>query len=353
VGPLFVSAAPSPEDSESDPGARSKGSLVMQHKDAYQWKRSLVAAGLSLVIVATHGHVAFSQNNAARNAAGYMILQNNRTQQELRETKQELREIKEGLGIESTSSGDSTPTPAALVLSVAFLLVCGAMTLWAIRQAINCETYRRAGDFDRYKKACGFRAMFVNLALAFGPVLAIAFMARDRADAIPQEGFAVGFFAWIAWCVLLKLLGRTYVSETRLRKLFEELHPAASGVQSTASRGHPSTLRNPHQSFVRLPSGEIKGPGEKANIRVLAKQGGYPPGTQWSDTANGPWETLVEEAAITPSLRLWIRTPDGRSGGPYTRDQIKKAIATGKLAANAQAASTPSGPWRSIGSFSG
>jgi hypothetical protein len=324
----------------------------MQPVSTFQWRYTVVAVGLSLVMVAAHGQVAFSQNNAARNAAGYMILQNNRTQQELRETKQELREIKEGLGIESTSSGGSAPSPAAIAASVALLAVVGVITLWAISQAAACETYRKAGNFQKYKQAYGFRAMFVAFVALFAPVFGTLFVAalmRDRiqhasADAI-QSTAQFSVLAFIAWTVVICVFGKWYVNESRLRRLFEAVHPIAA-VSATSSA-------NPHRSFVRLPSGEIKGPGEKANIRVLAKQGRYPPGTQWSDSANGPWETLVEEAAITPSLRLWIRTPDGRSGGPYTRDQIKKAIATGKLAANAQAASTPSGPWRSIGSFSG
>jgi hypothetical protein len=317
----------------------------MQPVSIFQWRYTVVTVGLSLVMVAAHGQVAFSQNNAARNAAGYMILQNNRTQQELRETKQELREIKEGLGIESTSSGDSTANPAILALAMGVLLALIAGVIWGLRESLSCERHIRAGDFTKYRRAYEWRVTFLAFALGFSPWFTF--------DPRFQWLYMPGLFLTLS-------IGVVLTREGRLKKRFDKAtaqysHSPVKAGERNAKVGQAVNKMAliPHQSFVRLPTGEIEGPGEKANIRVLAKQGKYPPGTQWSDTANGPWETLVDEVAVTPVLGIWIRTPDGRSGGPYTKDQIRKAIATGKLAANAQAASTPSGPWRSIGSFSG
>jgi hypothetical protein len=46
--------------------------------------------------------------------------------------------------------------------------------------------------------------------------------------------------------------------------------------------------------------------------------------------------------------RVWVRTPDGKSGGPYTTDQIAKAIAASKIPEGTEVAPSPNGPWKAI-----
>jgi hypothetical protein len=346
----------------------------MQLIGTAQWQYKVLAVGLSLVMVAAHGQVAFSQNNAARNAAGYMILQNNRTQQELRETKQELREIKEGLGLGSTDSSRSDeepslskPVAAVLLVLMSVVTVIGSLAsfVWIANEIGKIDQYLNEGNSERLQRA--IRARTCVLTLIVTPIVLIAAYATlwclYRKEVVPkgQEwtsyttifGIRSEIIGWSMFLFYAWLYARAlYTTRESVIKKMIKAHRTKASIGLGATAQQPGTP-NPHQSFVRLPTGEIKGPGEKANIRVLAKQGKYPPGTQWSNTANGPWETLVDEVVVKPVLRIWIRTPDGRSGGPYTKDQIRKAIATGKLPANAQAASTPSGPWRSIGSFSG
>lgn len=46
--------------------------------------------------------------------------------------------------------------------------------------------------------------------------------------------------------------------------------------------------------------------------------------------------------------QYWVRTPQGKRGGPFTKEQIAKAIATGKIPADSEAATSPDGPWRRI-----
>jgi len=87
----------------------------MQHTDCLGLRQLVVSAGLSLIILTVDCQAVYSQNNAVRNAAGVLILQNNRTQQELRETRRELKEIREGLGIESTTSGGAAPKSPNLI----------------------------------------------------------------------------------------------------------------------------------------------------------------------------------------------------------------------------------------------
>lgn len=108
--------------------------------------------------------------------------------------------------------------------------------------------------------------------------------------------------------------------------------------------------------FLRFPSGKIKGPGEGENIRVLARQGRYPPGTTWSQQANGPWVPIPGvKAAAAPTLapvatgvQWWIRTPDGKQSGPHTKEQLAKAAAAGRLPQGTVAANSPNGPWKQV-----
>jgi hypothetical protein len=101
--------------------------------------------------------------------------------------------------------------------------------------------------------------------------------------------------------------------------------------------------------WVRLPNGKVGGPYGMDTVQANVKDGRYPSGTQWSNSEAGPWEFLVRpKGAEQKTDHLWVRTPEGKRGGPYTKDQISKAIAAGKLPEGSEAASSPDGPWRKI-----
>jgi hypothetical protein len=214
----------------------------MRRTLACQRRQITVVAGLVLVAMAAHDRAAYSQSNAARTAAGHIIIQNNRTQQELRETKQELREIKEGLGIGAAHSSDSTPHPEAEALSSVVLVVFGAFLLIVakhlIQESFAVGKYRMAGNFKKYKHASACRAVLVMCASAVGPILAAAFVFGPGSGltAAKQYGYLwvlvpvlVVVFIW--WAVVIAL-GQMYMSESRLKRRFE--HGKTSDGASTA-----------------------------------------------------------------------------------------------------------------------
>jgi hypothetical protein len=168
----------------------------MQHSALYWRRRNLVAAGLSLVMLATLGQEAYPQNNAAKTAAGAIILQNNRTQQELRETKRELREIKEGLGIESSDAsqaGNRTAIPhsagiALLALLFAFCTLAGIGSfIWIASQSAKVDQYLNDGNAERLQRALRARNCFLPIFLP--PVLLFVYAglwSLYRKDVVPN-----------------------------------------------------------------------------------------------------------------------------------------------------------------------
>jgi len=339
----------------------------MKQTYALGLRRLMVSVGLSLIILAAHGQPVYSQNNAVRNAAGAIILQNNRTQQELRDTKRELREIKEGLGINSSVPGASSVNPGMLVLAVAFLLAISVWMVWALRQTQLVDRHLRAGDFKKYAQSYGFRVFFIAFALAFLPWFALARFQEDFA-----EGSGLVALALVAWVILCFGVVVVLARESRVRNLFDKASERLSKTaitQNTQTEKHsvlslkrrgqqPAVFEASHfdQWFLRFPSGKIKGPRNGEDIRVFAKQGKYPPGTTWSQQANGPWVPVpgVKAAAapppapVAPAVRWWIRTPDGKQSGPHTKEQLAKAEAAGRLPQGTVAANSPNGPWKQV-----
>jgi hypothetical protein len=339
----------------------------MKQTYALGFRRLMVAVALSLIILATHGRPVYSQNNAVRNAAGAIILQNNRTQQELRETKRELREIKEGLGIESSTPGASSANPGVWVLAGAFLLVMSVWMVWAVSQARLLDQHLRAGDFKKYARSYEFRVVFIAFALAFLPWFALT---RSQKEFLEGSGLAAT--AIVAWPILCFVVGAVLSRESRVRNLFDKASERLSktaNTQNTQTEKHsvlswkrrgqqPVVSEASHfdQWFLRFPSGKIKGPRDGEDIRVFAKQGKYPPGTTWSQQVNGPWVPVpgVKAAAspppapVAPSVQWWIRTPDGKQSGPHTKEQLAKAASAGRLPQGTVAANFPNGPWKRI-----
>ena len=57
------------------------------------------------------------------------------------------------------------------------------------------------------------------------------------------------------------------------------------------------------------------------------------------------------KAARQPSAvidQYWVRTSEGKRGGPFTKEQITKAIVAGKIPEGSEVASSPDGPWQKI-----
>jgi hypothetical protein len=323
-----------------------------QHCQARQWdygaRQVAASCGTSrvarhgvLVVIAVslvHGPNAFAQNKAAQTAAGAIIIQNNQLRRELGETKQELREIREGLGIEKApaESGDLSLRPVALVASVAMILAVAAISLWAAREAAACSRYLRDGDFISFRRSHGLRGMFIALALAFIPVTIPWTITVVSGKKLPAAAAIPFLFGWMAWGIGVVVFMRRLLQESRVKRLFD----AAANLRPVA---------NHDRCFIRLPDGTIKGPGERTNVRILASQGKYPAGTQWSYFESGPWEELVTaQEAISSPDQFWVRTPQGMTSGPHSKDQLSKAMAVGRIPEGSEAASSPNGPWRKI-----
>jgi len=107
---------------------------------------------------------------------------------------------------------------------------------------------------------------------------------------------------------------------------------------------------------IKLPSGKTGGPFGKASVIANARQGKYPPGTAWSEAANGPWLPVPALQCVTPprsapasdSEGWWIRLPSGEQSGPYTKEQLATAAAVGKLPPGTVAANSSDGPWKAV-----
>jgi hypothetical protein len=71
-----------------------------------------------------------------------------------------------------------------------------------------------------------------------------------------------------------------------------------------------------------------------------------------ADTNSPDDFTFAQHASSTIAQanaeKLWVRTPDGKRGGPYSKQQVTRAIAAGKLPTGSEAATSPDGPWKVI-----
>lgn len=82
-------------------------------------------------VVGTSQQAVLAQGKGANTAAGAIILQNNRTQHELRETKQELEQIREGLGLPAPESNTEDSPFVLLLACVATLGIIAFGLFWA------------------------------------------------------------------------------------------------------------------------------------------------------------------------------------------------------------------------------
>jgi hypothetical protein len=51
---------------------------------------------------------------------------------------------------------------------------------------------------------------------------------------------------------------------------------------------------------------------------------------------------------VAVHVQWWIRAPDGRQSGPYTKECLARALTAGKLPQGTVAANSPNGPWRPV-----
>ncbi len=298
---------------------------------AGQWKAT-VYFGVLMAIAAglCQQPSAFAQKNAAQTAAGAIIIQNNQMRQELRETRRELKEIKEGLGIEEPSSQSSEPLPMGLAVLAGVILVGGCFVLAVVAAPIAGT---RESTQYQYKWFLGIPLM---IAVMCGVPLLMAVLPKEQRDQY------IGPLS-------LALFGGMFAAPVAAHYLGGWAYDRRQSPPIIAKKTMIKPVGNEGCWYVRLPNGDVNGPREKENIRVMATQGKYPPGTQWSNFETGPWDVLVEpKTSPEQSTRYWVRTPQGMSGGPYTKEQLSRAIAAGKIPDGSEAASSPDGPWRKI-----
>jgi hypothetical protein len=339
-------------------------------------QRSLVWALLFLTTLGmTTGAPVYAQNG---NLLKWIFWQNQQTKKELTELKKEVR------GPAFTSTSES---PLVTIFAVLFSVVLVAAALWFLRRSsrqsdLFGEMHRvNSGQFQQAWEArcrnvlmhyfaplfalslCGLVAILPNvdqsqlnqmqtlllvgvlslplLASGVVPLVAVARMTqekyRPRYDLLKANLALHG----LNWCI----------------ENYPRILRSAEAVTQTDK---PSLLSSEAQCadrwFLHFPDGKIKGPGEGENIRVLAKQGKYPPGTTWSQQANGPWVPVpgVKAAAApppapaAPAVQWWIRTPDGRQSGPHTKEQLAKSASAGRLPQGTVVANSPNGPWKRI-----
>ncbi len=291
---------------------------------------ALVAVALSVSL----GPSAFAQSKAAQTAAGAMIIQNNQMRQELRETRKELKEIKDGLGIGAATNEDAgstglTPesrealTRMAVPLSSLFLLLLLLPLVLVCRKRFE---YAVAGNAEWAGKFAMLYAFVVGTAvLVTGSLVSLAFVSPIGLIlllAIPAWG-VFAFLRMHHWGNQLVLQYQSATGDLAVTPEGEDLSDwPTPGV--LMGRGIIPILR-PAQS------------GDQRIGKVLP-------------LCRSPLDevSLQLKPAPRPSAPLWVKTPDGKRGGPFTQDQIAKAITAGKIPDGSEAAVTPDGPWKKI-----
>jgi hypothetical protein len=148
-------------------------------------------------------------------------------------------------------------------------------------------------------------------------------------------------------------------SEEALLDKLRKLEPAQKKQNSGQTQPWDAGVveeQVPGGMWLRLPNGRMGGPFAKHLILTQARQGTYPPGTVWSEQADGPWLLVPgvkamaapPPAPIASAVQWWIRTPDGKQSGPHTKEQLAKAAAVGRLPQGTVAANSPNGPWKKV-----
>jgi hypothetical protein len=280
-------------------------------------------------------------------------IQNRRQEQELRETKRELKAIREGLGIEAPAPEPKPLSPAIAVLmalGVAIALALVFAGLWAqwlrdlsaLRSRLANAT--KAGNtWAAYCVLCNLKsvagqmfqaALFGLVIIVFSDIIYINapwVTATDEQrkamnDLVPSRlvvAAVIGGLFSVVW------FGGLYVYAGRLCS-----HPRLDVADSLDRDSEPA--------------GSVSSPPAAAQQFFGAPQATQiKPHTSGSRTARS-LPSGRPKTADRLSASLWVKTPDGKQGGPYTKQQIIMAVGSGKIPADSCCSSSPTGPWHKI-----
>jgi hypothetical protein len=275
---------------------------------AGQWKAAVFCAWIAIGMSLGHSHNAFAQSKAAQTAAGaYMmnsIIQQNRTRQELNETKKELRAIREGLGIEAESPPE-LPKPSlgivVLVVLVGVLFVgsilrgvLAKMPICGGRQATQRSFLLWLGMPSMFAWMLGFPVLVGHVIGGIGPAISLL---------------------WVVGMPVLLLASYAFGGSVYDRRL---------------------SCRSPGLGYDRRTSSRSQAVGALAVDQT----------TDEDFFKSSPSREVV--AVKSELADIYIRTPQGRRGGPFTRNQVLKAVSAGKIPGGTLAAKSPDGPWMPI-----
>jgi len=311
---------------------------------------------LPTLILAMQSQAIWAQDKSVRNAAGAVIvnstIQQNKIQRELQETKKELEAIREGLGIERPASSDPDTNPAPLLVTLPFVVVlCLVGALGAYFMALTAvsplSSHIARGDFEGFRSVYGARWFFYALGLSFGLLFCGCYLGSVIKSI--GTGLGVGMVGFIGSVIYATQM----IRQPRMRRLFDREQQKLR--QSNAARFSPMEFESSHPGahhWLRMLGGEVRGPCYKKDILAAAAKGAYAVGTQWGLSKDGPWEPLVHAVSTVTTDKYWVRTSQGKRGGPFTKEQIVQAIMAGTLSVDSVVSSSADGPWRSIESQS-
>jgi hypothetical protein len=309
--------------------------------------RAWVILSAALLVAGGLQRDAFAQGQAAQNAAGaaaVTIIQQNKTRQELRETRRELTEVREALGVGKAPS-QTTQFDGSEIRAVAIFLIAMA-GIFVAYCFLKMECTAREKVAILLMAVWALTKAFVWLLLMIIPAMVFSKQKFVRPGDNLYELTAVAVFLLTAGVFLLPWLLRGYPSR-------------AATLPSVANATH----------WLRLPGGEIRGPCHKRDVEAAASKGVYPVGTLWATSKDGPWEPVGSsstaaasqpatadslttqldwDSAVTEKTYWLRRTVGNKASGPYTTDQIRRAIRDGKLPQGCEMSESASGPWVGI-----
>lgn len=133
--------------------------------------------------------------------------------------------------------------------------------------------------------------------------------------------------------------------------------PHADSAAPRTKQPQDSTASEP-AIWIRMPNGKTGGPFPESHLRLVKSNPKYPSETAWSRSPDGPWNPIRREAPpenaspggseSPPKLCMWIRTPAGKKGGPFTQQQVRDAYKSGKIPPGSEYATSEDGPWKPL-----
>jgi hypothetical protein len=267
-------------------------------------------------------------------------LQQTKSHQELRETKQELKALREGLGIEGPYSDAPQTSPAmAILMAIAAIAFVACLLFFSLKTWAHKFTKLRQDFFNAKKSGdmwaaywilCNpssiagqiFQAGLLVLAfLLFGDLVYVYFTRPEEQSWSVINGFLPGRLFAAAWVygifICLWFPGLWYYTKRIL--------------QASCANGNESTR-------LVATSERTDAEGPLVSLAQLQAQG--------SDLV--PTAIPPRSKPNTKPRMFWVRTPQGKRGGPYSKEQIVRAIVAGRIPVGAEIAYLPDGPWRPL-----